>query len=84
MVLYGYPQTQQGQKMAIRKKISKKVPGRGRPATGRERQVQMILRLSEAERAAIEAAAAAAGQSPGLWARTLLLQAAASHWAAEG
>ncbi len=62
--------------MAIRKKNSKKVETRGRPATGRERDQQMILRLSADERAALDAAADAAGQLTGVWARAQLLAAA--------
>lgn len=62
--------------MAIRKKDAKKVETRGRPATGRARDRQMILRFTEAERAAIAAAADAQGQLVTVWARAQLLAAA--------
>lgn len=63
--------------MASHKKIPKKdSPKVGRPATGRQRTEQMVVRLTDEERAAIEAAAETAGQPATVWAREQLLQAA--------
>jgi hypothetical protein len=69
--------------MSGRKKISKIVSApleqpakRGRPATGRLRKDAIEVTLTDAERVAIEAAAATAGEKPGVWIRRLALAAA--------
>jgi len=49
---------------------------RGRPATGRLRKDAIEVTLTDGERAAIEAAAATAGENPGVWIRQLALAAA--------
>jgi len=64
--------------MAGRKKIPKKPLAKpGRPATGRQRTEQMVIRLTTDERTAIDAAAETSGQPTTVWSRSQLLRAAA-------
>lgn len=49
---------------------------RGRPATGRVREDAIEVRVTAQERAAIEAAAVAAGKGTSVWIRDLALAAA--------
>jgi hypothetical protein len=69
--------------MSGQKRIAKKVSApleqpakRGRPATGRLRKDAIEVTLTDAERLAIEAAAATAGEKTGVWIRRLALAAA--------
>lgn len=47
--------------------------GRGRPATGRKREVKMVIRMTEDERSILDAAAAKEAMAPTVWALASLL-----------
>ncbi len=63
-------------KKATEKPSTNESRGRGRPATGRIRGEKIGVRCTEEEKARIEAAAAAAGMTPGTWLLEQGLQAA--------
>lgn len=65
-------------KTASRKKTSTAAPApkRGRPATGRQRTDQVVVRFTPEERHSIEAAAAAVEMPLTVWLRELALKAA--------